>query len=131
MRHTLVVINGATSCINCGQPESALEYDKCNGQAKAAQTAADVLGAMAVTYKERNAVYGDNYKMVGKMMAILFPQGVSAEVLHSDQFHLFELMLVKLSRFAISNLTHQDSIHDTAVYGAMIEAIIINSQEGK
>ena len=33
---------------------------------------------------------------------------------------------LNLSRFAISNLTHIDSIHDDAVYAAMIEAIIIN-----
>lgn len=87
-------------------------------------TAADVLAEMANTYRERNAVYGDNFRMVGPMMQILFPKGVPPEVLHSDQFHLFELILVKLSRFAVSQLKHKDSIHDSAVYGAMIEAII-------
>lgn len=87
-------------------------------------TAADVLQEMADTYRKRNAVYGDNYRMVGPMMRTLFPRGVPPEVLHSDQFHLFELMLVKLSRFAVSNLQHTDSIHDAAVYGAMIEAIL-------
>ena len=61
------------------------------------KTAADILDEMAQTFRERNAVYGDNYKMVGKMMAVLFPKGVPPEVLHSDQFHLFELKLVKLS----------------------------------
>lgn len=86
--------------------------------------AADVLQLMSNTYRERNAVYGDNFRMVGPMMRILFPKGVPAEVVHSDQFHLFELILVKLSRFAISNLQHTDSIHDAAVYAAMIEAII-------
>lgn len=87
-------------------------------------TAADVLAGMARTYAERNAVYGDNFRMVGPMMQILFPQGVNAETLHSDQFHLFELVLVKLSRFAISGLKHKDSIHDAAVYAAMIESIL-------
>lgn len=91
--------------------------------------AADILDAMAETYRERNAVYGDNYKRVGPMMAVLFPDGVPPEVLHSDQFHLFELILVKLSRFAISNLSHQDSIHDAGVYAAMIEHIVIQQQE--
>lgn len=83
-----------------------------------------ILDEMADTFRQRNAVYGDNYKMVGKLMAIFFPNGVPKEVLHSDQFHLFELKLVKLSRFAISNLTHIDSIHDDAVYSAMIESIL-------
>lgn len=88
------------------------------------KNAADIMEDMAKTYRERNAVYGDNYKMVGKLMAVLFPHGVPKEVLHSDQFHLFELKLVKLSRFAISNLTHVDSIHDDGVYSAMIQSIL-------
>lgn len=87
-----------------------------------------ILDEMADTFRQRNAVYGDNFRMVGKLMAVLFPNGVPKEVLHSDQFHLFELKLVKLSRFAISNLTHQDSIHDDGVYSAMIEAIVIEQQ---
>lgn len=91
-------------------------------------TAADVLSAAAATFRERNAVYKSNYLMVGPMVKILFPDGVPPEVVSSHQFHLFELMLVKLSRFAISNLTHQDSIRDAAVYAAMIESIIINKE---
>lgn len=90
--------------------------------------AGDILAEMAKTYKERNAVYGDNYKMVAKLMKVLFPNGVPPELVVQDHFHLFELKLVKLSRFAISNLTHQDSIRDDGVYSAMIEAIIT---EGK
>jgi hypothetical protein len=87
------------------------------------KTAADILHEMADTYRERNATYGDNYKRVGPIMEILFPNGISAELLGSDQFHLFELIIVKLSRYAISGLIHQDSIHDAAVYCAMCEAI--------
>lgn len=86
------------------------------------------LRAMAETFEERNAVYGDNYKMVGKIMAVMFPEGAPPNLLHSDQFHLFELKIVKLTRFAISGLQHIDSIHDDAVYSAMIEDIL---QKGK
>jgi hypothetical protein len=86
--------------------------------------AADVLQQAADTYRARNKVYGDNYRMVGPIMQTMFPQGAPAELLGSDQFHLFELIIVKLTRFAISNLTHQDSIHDAAVYAAMIEGIV-------
>lgn len=92
-------------------------------------TADQVLHDAASTYAERNAVYGSNYRMVGPIMRILFPQGVPAELLGSDQFHLFELAVVKLSRLAISNLTHVDSARDASVYCAMIEAIIRNSDE--
>lgn len=92
-------------------------------------SAADVLADMGETYRERNKVYGDNFKMVAKLVEILWPNGVPPELVITDQWHLFELKLVKLSRFAISNLTHQDSIHDDAVYSAMIEAILINRKE--
>lgn len=90
-------------------------------------SAADVLGKMADTFRERNAVYGDNYKMVAKLMAVLFPSGVPSELVVQDHFHLFELMLVKLSRYAISGLTHTDSVHDLAVYAAMCEAFNLNN----
>lgn len=88
------------------------------------KTAADVLQEMADTYRERNAIYGSNFKMVAPLVAVLFPDGVPPELVTTHQWHLFELKLVKLSRFAISNLTHVDSIHDDAVYSAMIEAIL-------
>ena len=103
----------------------------CHGKTKFAvkkRDAGDILAEMAATYKERNAVYGDNYKMVAKLMKVLFPNGVPPELVVQDHFHLFELKLVKLSRFAISNLTHQDSIRDDGVYSAMIEAIITEGQ---
>lgn len=90
-------------------------------------TAADVLSAMADTFRERNKVYGSNYLMVSKLVKVMFPDGVPPGLVETDHWHLFELKLVKLSRFAISGLTHIDSIHDDAVYAAMIEAILSNN----
>lgn len=90
---------------------------------------AKLLEGGAGTFRERNATYGSNFRMVGPIMEILFPAGVPPEVLRHDAFHLFELIVVKLSRFAISNFTHQDSIHDATVYAAMIEAIVQEIQE--
>jgi hypothetical protein len=92
-------------------------------------TVPEIMRDMASTFEERNRVYGSNYKMVGPIMKIFFPDGAPPEVLHSDQFHLFELKIVKLSRFAISGLTHLDSIHDDAVYSAMIESILLEDGE--
>lgn len=83
-----------------------------------------ILEDMAETFRRRNKDYGDNYKMVGPVMEVFFPEGVSPDLLHSDHFHLFELIIVKLSRFAVSGMTHLDSIHDSGVYCAMIESII-------
>lgn len=89
-----------------------------------------VLEKMAATYRERNRTYGDNYKRVGAIVALLFPNGISADLLHSDHWHLFELIVVKLTRFAISDLTHMDSIHDISVYGAMIESVLREHIDG-
>jgi len=105
--------------------------DKAANPTQAKVTAATILAEMGQTYAERNKVYGSNYKMVGPIMKILFPDGVPEHLPFTDQFHLFELILVKLSRFAISGLTHVDSIHDSAVYGSMIEAILHNEEERK
>jgi len=91
----------------------------------------EILEGMAATFRERNAVYGDNYKMVGKVMQALFPDGPPRLLVAEDYdvWHLFELKIVKLTRFAISGLTHVDSIHDDAVYAAMIEALL--NEKGK
>lgn len=95
-----------------------------------ATTAASILDDMAKTFRERNTVYGDNYKMVSKIMAVLFPNGAPPELLHNDQFHLVELIVVKLSRYAISGLSHQDSIRDMGVYCAMCESILAEAGNG-
>lgn len=85
-----------------------------------------VLADMAGTYKARNAVYGDNWKTVGEVMMSLFPNGIRlGTAADFNRWHLFELIVVKLTRFANSGLAHRDSIHDIAVYGAMIESILL------
>lgn len=89
------------------------------------KTAADILAEMADTFRERNKVYGDNYKRVGDVMSALFPEGVMLVTPEDfNVWHLFELMVVKMTRFANSDLTHEDSIHDLAVYAAMVESLI-------
>lgn len=88
------------------------------------RTAAEILESMAATFRERNAEYKSNYKMISQLVRVLFPDGVPPELVVTDQWHIFELKLVKLSRFAISGLTHVDSIHDDGVYSAMIQSIL-------
>lgn len=93
------------------------------------KNAADILATMAETYRERNKVYGDNYKIVGQVMAAMFPRGVGLYTPEDyNKWHLFELIVVKLTRFANSDLSHIDSIHDAAVYCAMVESLI-NKEE--
>ena len=86
-------------------------------------TADSVLGEMAALFRERNGAYKDNYKMVAPIMRTLFPDGVPPGLVLDDRWHLFELAVVKLTRFAISGLNHSDSARDAAVYLAMIDAI--------
>ena len=78
---------------------------------------AKILEGMADTFDERNKVYGDNGKLFGEVVTSLFPNGV---VLKTEEdyniWHLFELLVVKITRFANSELKHQDSIRDTASY---------------
>jgi len=91
-----------------------------------------ILERMADTYAERNITYGDNWKKVGDVMNLLFPSGVVLKTPEDfNKWHLFELMIVKLTRFVNSELSHQDSIHDIAVYAAMVESILENESCSK
>lgn len=104
--------------------------DHCPEHAKDGKNAADILADMAETFRERNKVYGDNYKRVGDVMIALFPNGVNISTAEEfNKWHLFELMIVKLTRFANSNLTHIDSIHDCAVYAAMVQSLTEKEQQ--
>ncbi|QDH49635.1 haloacid dehalogenase [Pantoea phage Kyle] len=105
------------------QPVDTL--DALRAQYKSGRIAADVLEEAAATFRERNAVYKDNALVVGKVMAALFPNGVELKTQEDyNMWHLFELLIVKLTRFTNSGLTHQDSILDLTVYAAMLEPLI-------
>lgn len=87
--------------------------------------AAEVLFNAALLFEQRNAVYRDNAVVVGRVMSALFPDGLSLETEDDHRFyHLFELMIVKLTRFTQSDLTHRDSLEDLIVYGAMLVPLI-------
>lgn len=90
------------------------------------RTAADYLDEGAKTYRERNAVYGDNFKKVGAVMAALFPEGVFIQSADDwNRLHIFLLGIVKQTRY-VTNWDkggHADSVHDNTVYSAMLEAI--------
>lgn len=106
-------------CIELGALERAPEQ-QLPGEAR--NSVPEILRAMADTFAERNKVYSDNYLRVAPIIKLLWPEGVPQELVTSDRWHLFELLVVKLTRFAVGDLTHIDSIHDAAVYAAMIES---------
>lgn len=88
------------------------------------RSAATILDEAAETFRERNAIYKNNFLMVGNIMAAMFPEGVTLKTPDDhNRFHLFMLKVVKLSRFTISGMTHVDSIRDDLVYSAMVEAL--------
>lgn len=111
--------------VNSDQFNELDTLELIRNQSPTGRIAADVLEEAAKTFRERNAVYKDNANVVGKVMLALFPNGVKLETPEDfHMWHLFELLIVKLTRFTNSGLTHQDSILDLTVYAAMLEPLI-------
>ena len=88
-------------------------------------TADKVMEDMLATFRERGKLYGDNYLRIGHVLAAMFPNGVllrSAE--EHNRYHLYLMMMVKMTRLATTELTHEDSAHDAAVYSAMLAGML-------
>lgn len=91
-----------------------------------ARSGADILADASNTYRARNAVYGDNFLKVGKIMETLFPDGITLKTADDhNRFHIFMLGVVKQTRYVHNwpSGGHSDSSHDLTVYSAMLEAI--------
>jgi len=89
-------------------------------------TAGEVLKQAAKTFDARHAVYGDNYKKVGAVMAALFPDGIFLKTEDDhNRFHIFMLQIVKVTRYAENwgRGGHADSTLDLSVYAAMLHSI--------
>ena len=86
--------------------------------------ASDILNQAADTFRERNAMYRENWKDVGATLAALFPGGIMLKTPQDHtRFHFVMLMVVKISRYAnMWDNPHQDSMRDLAVYAAMLES---------
>lgn len=85
----------------------------------------NTLAEMGKTFSQRNAVYKDNYVIVGRVMSAFFPDGVTLKTpADFEKWHLFELKIIKLTRFVASDLTHKDSILDDGVTSAMMKTLM-------
>jgi len=145
----LLFANGDMPVIACGTPEGALYFKQRLPDGSLASLSHggihhlswsavqvpknDVTGILeqaAATYKERNAVYKDANKRVAATLVALFPDGVVLKT-YDDflRWHNFELIVVKLGRFATSGLTHKDSLRDSIVYNAMLESFITDDTQ--
>lgn len=93
-----------------------------------AKSVPDMLRDNAGIYEQRNQLYGDNYKRFGKIMAILFPNGIDLQ--NADDFNRFGIfvqVVSKITRYAenFSRGGHDDSLDDNAVYSMMLKELDI------
>lgn len=89
-------------------------------------SAADILREGANTFEERNAIYSNNFRIVGDAMQAFFPEGIELITAQDHaRFHIFMLVVVKLTRYTNNWGVggHADSVRDAAVYCAMLESI--------
>lgn len=92
--------------------------------------AEESLAKMMETFRQRNKLYGDNYLKEGELMWTLFPDGIKLEgQIDYVRYHLLHSIIVKLTRFVNSGMTHRDSIHDAGVYCAMLEDFIAQNYD--
>lgn len=110
----------------CVGPDIANDADKpARGAEEFGQGVEAILGEALETYRARNAAYLYNAEKVGKVMEAMFPDGVTLKGAGDfHMFHLFELMMVKATRFANSGLKHTDSMRDCGVYSFMCENLV-------
>lgn len=77
-------------------------------------------------YYDRSAVYKDNFRSVGRVMVALFPNGRPPLVTAADydRWHIFELLIVKLTRYANNyDVPHEDSLIDMLPYIGILGAL--------
>lgn len=89
------------------------------------KNAGTILEEASQTFKAKNAEYGDNWEKVGKILNILYPNGI--EIKSEDEHNRFQMLMMilgKLTRY-INNWKsgHIDSIHDLIVYAALLQSI--------
>lgn len=78
--------------------------------------------AAAETYKQRNAEYGDSPTKFGRLMTVLFPEGVTCESERDFmRLGIFVQIVGKLSRYNFQNPQHSDTMRDLGVYALMME----------
>jgi len=80
----------------------------------------------ATMYDKKNEEYGDSYHLHGKLMKVMFPEGVT--LISVDDFNrwgVFCLMMTKICRYVNSfeDGGHDDSLDDLAVYSMMLKEL--------
>lgn len=89
-----------------------------------AKTVPDALADLAAIYRERNAIYKDDYLTMGTVLIGLFPHGIHLETGEElARFALFLDCVGKLGRYARTIKTggHADSLDDNSIYSQMLQ----------
>ena len=95
--------------------------------------APEILEQGAKTYRERNAIYGDNYTRFGAILFAMFPKGLELKTADDfNRFGLFFQCVCKQSRYAENLLAggHYDSALDLSVYAAMLAECTTEEKNG-
>jgi len=83
----------------------------------------NILTDLGELFKTKDKEYGSAYKRHGKIMAELFPDGITLKTADDFYFwHIIDLVVVKINRIATGRARsedHIDSWKDLAVYSAM------------
>lgn len=85
----------------------------------------DQLTAKAALYRQRNAIYKDNYKRFGGMMNAVMPTISLKTPDDCNRFGVLVMLFSKLSRYAaqFDQGGHADSLDDMCVYAMMLKEL--------
>lgn len=89
------------------------------------KTVPELLREAASLYEERNELYKNNYKMIGGIYEILFPDGI--ELTNAPEFNRFGLLVQvvgKLLRYTYNyDNPDPDHLKDMIVYATMLHEL--------
>jgi hypothetical protein len=114
-------------------------------------SADQLLGDMQETYADRGKVYGNSYIRAGKVLKALIPEGFKVEteqdfatmavlgIMSHKMCRAFNTQAVRAKSICepppehlnLADLGHQDSIHDLAVYTAILEELYIRNRDSQ
>jgi hypothetical protein len=84
---------------------------------------ADILNQVSVLFVERNDEYKDNYKKVGRIYEVFFPEGLTLRTKSDfERFALFMQMTNKMMRYSVNFRDHPspDHLRDLIANAAML-----------
>ena len=87
------------------------------------KTVSEILEQASEIYIQRNEEYADAYKIHGKIMNELFPDGVQLNTKRDHvNFGILTMMVSKLTRICQNfHSGHEDSLLDLITYSAMLK----------